>query len=51
MKKIRTEKQYNLALKKIEELWESKEGTNEYKLYEKLCELVYEYEKIHYPIP
>jgi HTH-type transcriptional regulator/antitoxin HigA len=51
IKPIRTEKDYNRALKNIEELFDSKPGTSENDMLEVLTTLVEVYEKKHYSIP
>ena len=50
IKPIKTEEDYNQALKRVEELWEAKDGTPEGDEAEILFTLVEAYEKIHYPI-
>lgn len=42
--KITTEAQYEAAVAKIEELWESPEGTPESEAKQQLLDLVHEYE-------
>ena len=51
IKPIRTEKDYNRALKNIEELFDSKPGTSENDMLEVLTTLVEVYEEKHYSIP
>ena len=50
IKPIKTEEDYNLALKKVEELWDAEPDTPEGDESEVWCTLVEAYEKIHYPI-
>jgi HTH-type transcriptional regulator/antitoxin HigA len=51
IKPIKTKKDYQKALKRIEELWGSKENTPEGDEFEVLFTLVEAYEEKHYPIP
>ena len=51
IKPIKTKKDYEKALKRIEELWGSKENTPEGDEFEILFTLVEAYEDKHYPIP
>jgi len=50
IKPIKTENDYNAALKRIEELWGAPENTPEEDEFEVLFTLVEAYEKEHYPI-
>ena len=50
IKPIRTEKEYEVALKKIEKLMEAKMDTADGDLLEVLSILIEEYERKHYPI-
>jgi len=47
---IKTEKDYDAALRLIEELWEAEEGTDESDRLDILITLVDAYEKINHPI-
>jgi HTH-type transcriptional regulator/antitoxin HigA len=51
IKPIKTKKDYQRTLKRIEELWGSKENTPEADEFEVLFTLVEAYEDKHYPIP
>jgi HTH-type transcriptional regulator/antitoxin HigA len=51
IKPIKTKKDYQKALKRIEELWGSKENTPEGDEFEVLFTLLEAYEEKHYPIP
>jgi HTH-type transcriptional regulator/antitoxin HigA len=51
IKPIKTKKDYNRALKRIEELWGAKENTPAGDEFEVLFTLVEAYEEKHYPIP
>ena len=51
IKPIKTKKDYDNALKRIEELWGSKENTAAGDEFEILFTLVEAYEEKHYPIP
>jgi HTH-type transcriptional regulator/antitoxin HigA len=51
IKPIKTKKDYQKALKRIEELWGSKENTPEGDEFEVLFTLVEAYEEKHYPVP
>lgn len=51
IKPIKTKKDYNWALKRIEELWGAKENTPAGDEFEVLFTLVEAYEEKHYPIP
>ncbi len=51
IKPIKTKKDYQAALKRIEELWGAKENTPEGDEFEILFTLVEAYEEKHYPIP
>ena len=51
IKPIKTEKDYNNALKEIEKLFDSASGTPEGDLLDVLSTLVEAYEDEHYPIP
>ena len=50
IKPIKSEKDYENALKRLDELWDSEEGTPEGDEFEILFTLVEAYEKKHYPI-
>jgi HTH-type transcriptional regulator/antitoxin HigA len=50
MKVIKTEEEYNLALKRLEEVFDAVEGTPEGDEAELLAVLVEKYEDEHYPI-
>ena len=50
IKPIKSEKDYENALKRLDELWDSEEGTPEDDEFEILFTLVEAYEKKHYPI-
>jgi HTH-type transcriptional regulator / antitoxin HigA len=50
MKVIKTEEEYNLALKRLEEVFDAVEGTPEGDDAELLAVLVEKYEDEHYPI-
>lgn len=47
---VRSEVEYEEALKRIEELFDSQEGTPEFDEFDILTILVHEYEHRHYPI-
>ncbi len=51
IKPIKTKKDYDKALKRIEELWGAKENTTAGDEFEILFTLVEAYEEKHYPIP
>lgn len=51
IKRIKTKKDYDRALKRIEELWGAKENTPAGDEFEVLITLVEAYEEKHYPIP
>ena len=51
IKPIKTKKDYDKALKRIEELWGAKENTAAGDEFEILFTLVEAYEEKHYPIP
>lgn len=51
IKPIKTKKDYDNALKRIEELWGAKENTAAGDEFEILFTLVEAYEERHYPIP
>jgi HTH-type transcriptional regulator/antitoxin HigA len=51
IKPIKTKKDYDKALKRIEELWGAKENTPAGDEFEILFTLVEAYEEKHYPIP
>ncbi len=51
IKPIKTKKDYNDALKRIEELWGAKENTAAGDEFEILFTLVESYEERHFPIP
>ncbi len=48
---IKTKKDYNAALKRVEELWGAKDNTPEGDEFEILFTLIEFYEEKHYPIP
>ncbi|TCN60700.1 transcriptional regulator [Flavobacterium circumlabens] len=48
---IRTEKEYDLALERVNAIFDAKPDTNESKELEELVTLIEKYEEIHYPIP
>ena len=50
IKPIKTEKDYNMSIKRIEELWGAKGDTPEGDELDLLCTLVESYEMKHYPI-
>ena len=50
IKPIKSEKDYENALKRVDELWDSEEGTPEGDEFEILFTLVEAYEKKYYPI-
>jgi len=50
IKPIRTEKDYDTALKKLEKVFDSPKGTSENDLAEILVTLIDKYESEHYPI-
>ncbi len=47
---IKTEQDYNISIKRIEELWGAKRDTHEGDELDLLCTLVESYEMKHYPI-
>ena len=49
-KVIKTEEEYNLALARLEEIFDSEVGTSEGDELELLSLLIDNYEKVHYPI-
>jgi HTH-type transcriptional regulator/antitoxin HigA len=51
IKPIRTERDYNRALKRIEELWYAKDKSSDSDELEILVTLVEAYDEKHYPIP
>lgn len=51
IKPIKTEKEYEEALKEVERLFDAVPGTSESDRYEVLATLVEAYEDEHYPIP
>ena len=51
IKPIKTEAEYEAALKEIEQLWESNYGSPEGDKLDALVTLVKAYEEEHYPIP
>lgn len=51
VKPIRTEADYNAALKNIEQLWDASYGSSEGDKLDVLATLVEAYENEHYPIP
>ena len=51
IKPIKTEKDYEKALARVEELWGADENTSEGEEFEVLFTLVEAYEQKHYPIP
>ncbi len=50
IKSIETEQDYNQALERLEEIFDSKFGTKEGEELEVLAALIEEYENEHYPI-
>lgn len=50
MKPIRTEKDYNEALMRVEKIWKAAEGTPELDELEVLVTLIEKYESVHYPL-
>lgn len=50
IKPIKTEQDYNISIKRIEELWGAKRDTPEGDELDLLCTLVESYEMKHYPI-
>ncbi len=50
IKPIKTEKDYNMSIKRIEELWRAKRDTPEGDELDLICTLVESYEMKHYPI-
>src|SRR5687768_15777998 len=48
---IKTEQDYNLALERVNILFDAKPNTNEADELDILVTLIEKYEKIHYPIP
>jgi HTH-type transcriptional regulator / antitoxin HigA len=50
LKVIKTEEEYNLAFKRMEEIFDAQVGTQEGDELELLSLLIDNYEKIHYPI-
>ena len=50
IKPIKTEQDYNMSIKRIEELWGAKRDTPEGDELDLLCTLVESYEMKHYPI-
>lgn len=51
IKPIKTEKDYDLALKRVNALFDAKPNTDEGDELDILVTLIEKYEKIHYPIP
>ena len=51
LKPIRNKKEYQVALKEIEALWNAKDGSAESDRLEVLALLVERYEQEHFPIP
>lgn len=51
IKPIKTERDYNETLKRIDEIWYAKDGTREGDELDILVTLVHAYEEEHYPIP
>jgi HTH-type transcriptional regulator / antitoxin HigA len=51
IKPIKTKRDYQSALKRVEELWGAKDNTPEGDEFEVLFTLVESYEEKHYPIP
>lgn len=47
---IKTDQDYNMSIKRIEELWGAKRDTTEGDEFDLLCTLVESYEMKHYPI-
>ncbi len=50
IKPIKTEQDYNMSIKRIEELWGAKRDTPEGDELDLLCTIVESYEMKHYPI-
>jgi HTH-type transcriptional regulator/antitoxin HigA len=50
IKPVKTEQDYNMSIKRIEELWGAKRDTPEGDELDLLCTLVESYEMKHYPI-
>ena len=50
MKPLRTETDYQNALKRVEQIWTAQQGTPELDELEILVTLVEKYESIHYPL-
>ncbi len=50
IKPIKTEQDYNMSIKRIEELWGARRDTSEGDEFDLLCTLVESYEMKHYPI-
>ncbi|MBA7557696.1 Antitoxin HigA [subsurface metagenome] len=50
IKPIKTEQDYNMSIKRIEELWGAKRDTPEGDELDLICTLVESYEMKHYPI-
>ncbi|MBS7229877.1 hypothetical protein KHA90_02475 [Flavobacterium psychroterrae] len=48
---IKTEQDYDLALSRVNILFEAKPNTNEAKELDALVTLIEKYEEIHYPMP
>jgi HTH-type transcriptional regulator/antitoxin HigA len=48
---IRTEKDYDLALERVNAIFDSRPETNEFRELEELITLIEKHEEIHYPIP
>lgn len=51
IKPIRTKREHDAALKRVEALWNAKRGTAAYDELEVLSILIEHYETIHYPVP
>jgi len=50
MKSIRTEEDYQFALRRLEVIFDAPTGTQESDEANKLAKMVDEYEQVHYPI-
>ncbi len=50
MKPIRTENDYQLALSRVEQIWDAREGSPELDELEILVTLIEKYESLHYPL-
>jgi HTH-type transcriptional regulator/antitoxin HigA len=50
IKRVRTEKDYEWALRRVEKIWDSTEGSVESDELDVLVSLIEAYEREHYPI-